>query len=75
MTVENLKEAVLALGPEEKKAFIIQTLPDLAKEGMKDPAFLFELFPIFMGLLKESGMDLQQLIGLASMMGGNNSRG
>lgn len=72
MTVENLKEAVLALGPEEKKAFILQTLPDLARDAMKDPAFLFELFPIFMGLLKETGMDMQQLLGLASMMGGSS---
>lgn len=74
MTVAELKSAVLALSPEEKKAFILDTLPDLAKAGMQDPGFLMQLFPVFTGMLKESGVDLQQLLQFAAMMGGG-SRG
>lgn len=70
MTVAELKSAVLALSAEEKKAFILETLPDLAREGMQDPSFLMQLFPVFMGMLKESGLDLQQLLQFAAMMGG-----
>jgi hypothetical protein len=70
MTITELKSAVLALSPEEKKAFILDTLPDLAREGMQDPAFLMQLFPVFTGLLKESGVDMQQLLQFAAMMGG-----
>lgn len=72
MTVAELKSAVLALSPEEKKTFILEALPDLAKEGMQDPAFLMQLFPVFLGLLKESGIDMQQLLQFAAMMGGGN---
>ncbi|MBE0596326.1 MAG: hypothetical protein IH614_03550 [Desulfuromonadales bacterium] len=68
MTVAELKAAALALSPEEKKAFILETLPDLAREGMQDPSFLMQLFPVFLGLLKESGLDLQQLMQFAAMM-------
>ena len=72
MTIAELKSAILALSPEEKKAFILDTLPDLAREGMQDPAFLMQLFPVFTGLLKESGIDMQQLLQFAAMMGANN---
>ncbi len=72
MTIEELKSAVLALSAEEKKAFILDTLPDLAREGMQDPTFLMQLFPVFTGLLKESGVELQQLLQFAAMMGGGN---
>ena len=74
MTREELQAAVLALSPEEKKAFTLQVLPDLAREGMQDPAFLMQLFPIFTELLKESGMDLQQLLQFAAAMGNQNPR-
>ena len=74
MTVAELKSAVLALAPEEKKAFLIETLPDLAREGMKDPGFLMQLFPVFMGLLKESGIDMQQLLQFAALMGNGGNR-
>ncbi len=74
MTVEELKVAVMALEPEQKKAFILETLPGMAKEAMQDPAFLTQLFPVFLGILKESGMDLQQLLQFATMMGGDNSQ-
>lgn len=70
MTVQELKTAVMALDAEEKKTFILEALPGLAKDAMQDPAFLMQLFPIFIGLLKESGMDLQQLLQFATMMGG-----
>jgi hypothetical protein len=69
MTVEDLKGAVLALDPEQKKAFMLETLSPLAKDAVKDPAFLMQLFPVFLGILKESGMDLQQLLQFAAMMG------
>ncbi|WP_432823851.1 hypothetical protein [Trichloromonas sp.] len=69
MTVEELKAAVLALDPEQKKAFMLETLSPLAKDVIKDPGFLMQLFPVFLGILKESGMDLQQLLQFATMMG------
>jgi hypothetical protein len=69
MTVEELKSAVLALDDEQKKAFMLETLSPLAKDVIKDPGFLMQLFPIFLGILKESGMDLQQLLQFAAMMG------
>ncbi|PLX85331.1 MAG: hypothetical protein C0617_04465 [Desulfuromonas sp.] len=70
MTIDELKGAVLALGADEKKAFILETLPELAKDAMQDPGFLTQLLPVFLGILKDSGMDLQQLLQLASMMSG-----
>ena len=70
MTVEEIKSALLGLSKEEKQAFILETLPLLAKEVIKEPGFMFQLFPVLLGILKESGMDLQQLLQLASMMGG-----
>lgn len=70
MTIEELKTAVLALDVEQRKAFILQVLPEVAKEAMQDQAFLMQLFPIFIKLLKESGVDLQQLLQFAAMMGG-----
>ncbi len=69
MTVEELKAAVLALDPEQKKAFMLETLSPLSKDIIKDPGFLMQLFPVFLGILKESGMDLQQLLQFATMMG------
>ena len=69
MTVEELKTAVLALDLEQKKAFMLETLSPLAKDAVKDPSFLMQLFPVFLGILKESGMDLQQLLQFAMMMG------
>ncbi len=69
MTVEEVKTAVMALSTEEKKTFILEALPDLAKEVINEPGFMMQLFPVLLGILKESGMDLQQLLQLASMMG------
>jgi hypothetical protein len=71
MTVTELKAAVMALDVEEKKKFILETLPPLAKDAMQDPAFLMQLFPVFLGIVKESGLDLQQLLQFATMMGGS----
>jgi len=69
MTVEELKTAVLALDPEEKKNFILGTLPPLTKDAMQDPSFLMQLFPVMLGILKESGVDLQQLLQFATLFG------
>lgn len=69
MNNEDLKEALLGLSIEEKKAFIIDVLPQLAGDVIKEPGFMLQLFPVLLGILKESGMDLQQLVQLASMMG------
>jgi len=70
MTVQQLKATVMALPLEEKKAFILETLQPLAKDAMQDPSFLMQLFPVFLAIVRESGLDLQQLIQFASMFGG-----
>jgi len=69
MTVAELKQATLALSREEKQAFILDTLQPLAKDAMADPAFLMQLFPVFLAIIKESGLDLQQLLQFAAMFG------
>lgn len=69
MSPDAIKEALLGLSKEEKQAFILDTLPDLAKEVVKEPGFMMQLFPVLLGILKESGMDLQQLLQMAAMMG------
>ena len=69
MTVEEIKTALMELSTEEKKAFILETLPDLAGAVIKEPGFMMQLFPVLLGILKESGMDLQQLLQFATMMG------
>lgn len=68
MTVEEIKTALLELPKEEKKTFILETLPDLANEVIKEPGFMMQLFPVLLGILKESGIELQQLLQLATMM-------
>jgi hypothetical protein len=69
MSSQAIKTALLALSKEEKQAFIIDTLPELTKEVIKEPGFMLQLFPVMLGILKESGMDLQQLLQFATMMG------
>ncbi|MFK5926784.1 MAG: hypothetical protein QM483_09155 [Desulfuromusa sp.] len=69
MTTDELKSVLLGLSIEEKKTFIIDTLPELTKDVIKEPGFMMQLFPVFLGILKESGMDLQQLLQVATMMG------
>ena len=69
MSTEEIKSALLGLSIEEKKAFIIDTLPELTKDVIKEPGFMMQLFPVLLGILKESGMDLQQLLQFATMMG------
>lgn len=68
MSPAEIKTALLGLSDEEKKAFILDTLPALTKEMMKEPEFMMQLFPVMIGILKESGMDLQQLVQMAAMM-------
>ncbi len=68
MSVAELKAAVMALSNEEKKTFILEALPDLSRDVIQDPGFMMQLFPVLLGILKESGMDLQQLLQLAAMM-------
>lgn len=70
MTAQQLKESVMALPLEEKKAFILETLQPLSKEAMQDPSFLMQLFPVFLAIVKESGLDLQQLVQFAAMFSG-----
>ena len=74
MSIENIKKELLALSKEEKQAFILETLPDLAKEVIKEPGFMMQLFPVMLGILKESGMDLQQLLQFATMMGNQEQK-
>jgi len=68
MTTDEIKTALLSLSKEEKQAFILDTLPIMAKEVINEPGFMMQLFPVMLGILKESGMDLQQLLAFASMM-------
>ncbi|MCD6526897.1 MAG: hypothetical protein J7K75_07915 [Desulfuromonas sp.] len=70
MSSEELQAAVMALSTEEKQQFILTTLPDLAKEAMEDPTFMMQLLPVFLGIVKESGLDIQQLLQFAAMNGG-----
>ena len=69
MTNTEIKSALLGLSKEEKQAFILDTLPELAKEVINEPGFMLQLFPVLLGIIKESGMDLQQLLQQATMMG------
>jgi hypothetical protein len=69
MSVDELKNAVLALEGDEKKQLLLQTLPQLSREVMQDRDFLMQLLPIFMGLIKDSRIDLGQLAQM--MMNGN----
>ena len=68
MTQQQITDAVMAMSIEEKKAFIIETLPGLAKDAMEDKSFLMQLLPIFLGIVKESGLDLAQIMPLLSSM-------
>lgn len=68
MTQQELTDAVMALSLEEKKAFIINSLPGLAKDAMEDKSFLLQMLPIFLGIVKETGLDLAQLLPLISSM-------
>lgn len=70
MSPEEIKTALLGLNTEEKKAFILDTLPVMAREVIQEPGFMMQLFPVLLGILKESGMDLQQLLQMATMMAG-----
>ena len=69
MSTEEIKTALLGLSKEEKQAFILDTLPELTKEVIKEPGFMLQLLPVLLGILKESGMDLQQVLPFLAMMG------
>ncbi|MDT8444527.1 MAG: hypothetical protein RQ722_09550 [Desulfuromonadales bacterium] len=68
MTQQEITDAVMAMSLEDKKAFIIQTLPDLAKDAMADKSFLLQMLPVFLDIVKESGLDLAQLLPLLNTM-------
>jgi hypothetical protein len=68
MTQQEITDAVMALSLEEKQAFILNTLPGLAKEAMEDKTFLMQLLPVFLGIVQESGLDLEQLMPLLGSM-------
>ena len=76
MSVQELQDAVMALSTEEKQQFILNALPGLAKEAMQDSTFMMRLLPVFLGIVKESGLDIQQLLQFAALqsnaMGGQN---
>ncbi|MBN1957850.1 MAG: hypothetical protein JXQ81_04745 [Desulfuromonadales bacterium] len=74
MTSAEIKAALMGLSIEEKKAFIIEALPELAGDVIKEPGFMMQLFPVLLGILKQSGMDLQQLLQLATMMAGQEQQ-
>ncbi len=75
MTPEKLKEALLALDSDARKAFLLDVLPEIAQEAMQDQLFLMQLFPIFLGLLKQSGIELEQLVQWASLFSAADSAG
>ena len=64
MTQQEITDAIMALSLEEKQAFILETLPGLAKDAMEDKTFLMQLLPVFLGIVQESGLDLAQLMTL-----------
>ena len=68
MTQQEITAAVMALSLEEKQAFILETLPGLAKDAMEDKTFLMQLLPVFLGIVQESGLDLAQLTPLLGSM-------
>lgn len=70
MSIEELQAAIMALSTEEKQKFILNTLPDLAKEAMEDSSFMMQLLPVFLGIVKQSGLDIQQLLQFAALHGG-----
>ncbi len=73
MNQQELSDAVMALSLEEKKAFILDTLPGLAKDAMEDKTFMMQLLPVFLGIVQESGLDLAQLMPLLGSMPMNNN--
>ena len=74
MTTEEITTVLLQMSKEEKQAFILETLPLLAKDVIHEPGFMMRLFPVLLGILKESGMELQQLLQFAGMMGAQQSK-
>jgi hypothetical protein len=68
MTQQEITDVVMAMSLEDKKAFILQTLPGLAKDAMQDKSFLLQMLPVFLGIVKESGLDLGQLLPLLNTM-------
>lgn len=67
MSTQELHAAVMALSTEEKQQFILTTLPGMAKEAMQDSTFMMKLLPVFLGIVKESGLDIQQLLQFAAL--------
>ena len=74
MNYQEIKTEVLALSDAEKKQLILETFPDLSRDAIKDPGFIMQLFPMFLGVMRESGMDLKQLVKLAAILGGNQNK-
>ncbi|MDY0189478.1 MAG: hypothetical protein RBR22_01985 [Desulfuromonas sp.] len=70
MSPEELQAAIMALSTEEKQNFILNALPDLASEALQDPTFMMKLLPVLLGIVKQSGLDIQQLLQFAALHGG-----
>ncbi len=68
MTRTEIARALLELPADDQKKIILETLPTMATTLVQDKEFMMQLFPVMLGILKESGMDLQQLLQLATLM-------
>ncbi|MDD3800979.1 hypothetical protein [Desulfuromonas thiophila] len=67
MSLEQLQQQILELPTADKQAFILNCLPPLAKEALQDSSFMMQLLPVFLGIVKDSGLDLQQLLQFAAL--------
>lgn len=73
MNVEELKQEVMQLSTTEKQDFILTALPDLADEALQDSGFMLRLLPVMLEIVKQSGIDMQQLMQFAAMQQGNSN--
>jgi len=67
MTVSELKAAVIDLDPASQQEFILALLPELGPTLVKNPGFLPKLLPVLLTLVRQSGVDLAQLLQLANL--------
>jgi len=73
MNVEELKHEIMQLSTTEKQEFILTALPDLADEALQDSGFMLRLLPVMLEIVKQSGIDMQQLMQFAAMQQGNSN--
>ncbi len=75
MTSAELAVALQNLDSDSRKALLLEILPDLAREALQDQAFLLRLFPVFLELLQQSGLDPQHLLQMAGLISTSDSAG